>query len=128
MSDADYSGENLELLPETQTLVDALRADPTLLVPCVFDDGDPAYVIRQMSRGCVALRTTYTQPLCPQHDINRTPLEDEEGGDVLVVDLTIGGAWSRSRGDTSIFFIGRTATGFALELHSQTADTLPSLD
>ena len=88
------------LSAEMQKFLAAFKLDPTQTVECVFGDG-PAIMVRDMNKGCVALKTTVVQPLCQQHDIRRTPMD----GDIAVVDLSVGAAWSAAQNTESLFII-----------------------
>jgi hypothetical protein len=63
------------LAAETLTMLEQLREEPFSLVECVFGcQGEGAVMLRDMSIGCAALRTTRTQALCQTHEIGRSPL------------------------------------------------------
>lgn len=103
------ASDNPELLPEMLEIVEILRADPTTPVNCIFGDG-PALVVRHMVRGCVAL-SDKVQPLCRYHEVNRTPMDDD---DRLVIDLSIEAVWSRSLGERPFYVILSTTEGLEL--------------
>ncbi|MCA9324019.1 hypothetical protein KC992_02860 [Candidatus Saccharibacteria bacterium] len=96
--------EDPTLTDPSKELLLRLHADPMLNLRCIFD-GSPAIVFRQMVAGCIALPDTVEQTLCAQHDIGRTPLGDLPGGDDYVVDLSVGGQWSRYLGDEPRYVI-----------------------
>jgi len=93
-------GEVIELGDAMLAFLEVLRQDPSQPVSCIFGDG-AAIMVRDMNAGCVALPAVQVQALCQQHDFSRTPMD----GDIAVVDLSVGAAWSAHRGIEPLYTI-----------------------